>query len=114
MPFADRMERAFERADADQYMREAKEANAAAASRCPIAAALAQEIDLQATFCFDERQKLLSKAAAICHEAVLQGRDLPLVGLPPRAWNADQPEMPQDFSTAWDVAQVSMFARETA
>lgn len=115
MPFHDRMIREAERQDADAYEREARAANAAAALQCPLATALMLEAEEQAAFCFGrERRDLLLKVAALCHEAVLQGLDIPLTGLVPRAWNAHHPEMPQDTSDGWDLATVIQFAREEA
>ena len=96
MSYARRMEREAERQDADAYERDARLANAAAAARCPIATALAQEAEMEAAFCFDERRNLLLVAATRCHQAVLEGRDFRLDG-------------PED---ALDVAQVIRFARE--
>lgn len=117
MPFHDRMMREAERQDADAYQREALEQNAQAALRCPIAAAFAAELaeliwpeyDMQR---YGERWSLLAAAERVCQAAVLQGRDLPLKGLAPIAWNADAPWMPQDFSDAWDLATVTRYARE--
>lgn len=117
MPYADRMMRQAEQADADQYEREARKQNATAALRCPIATALTAELadlirpeyDAQR---FGERWSLLAAAERVCQEAALQGRDLPLAGLVPHAWNENAPWMPQDFSDAWDLAQVLMFSKE--
>jgi len=80
----------------DSMTREAERHNAAAVLRCPLAAALRQEIDDLQPFIFDERFYLLGSASNACSEAVLAGRDFRLDGL----------------EDALDVAQVIKFSKE--
>lgn len=101
MSFADRMERAAERADADAAMRDAEVHNAAMAARCPIASMLMAELaDLiryeYSIQRFGDKWSLLASAEMVCHEAILAGRDLRHDGQ----------------GDAVDVSQVARFARE--